>query len=476
MMLTLLIILPLIGILFLFFLEKNKTYVLNFFAFTITVLNFFVSVFLWILFDKSTSYFQFNVVYVWGFQELLFGIDGISLFFILLTTFLIPLCILSNWYNPYKVKSYLINFLIIEVFLIVLFSTLNLFVFFICFESILIPLFIIIGLFGSGARKVRSGFFFFFYTFCGSVLMLVSLLFLYTQVGTFNYQLLNCFVIKQEVQIYLWIGFIFAFLTKLPVIPFHLWLPEAHVEAPTSGSVLLAGILLKLGTYGIIRFLLPLFTFASYYFAPIIYMIGGVSVIYSSGVAIRQVDLKRVIAYTSIAHMNLVLIGLFSFNLVALMGSIFQMLSHGLVSSALFFCIGFLYERTNTRLIDNFGGLVQLIPNFIVFFFIFMFANMSFPGTSNFVGEVLLLVGIFANNYFISFIGLLGMVLSGIYTLWVFNRVAYGNLKLYNLSDLNHLEGFILLSFVGLIFLFGLNPGLIMDYVYSSSLFLVEFV
>lgn len=471
-----LILIPLFGSFILFFINNKNLNLIKIIVIFVSMLNFFISIFLWVLFDKSTGFFQFCEVFLWGYNEVLFGIDGISLFFILLSTFLIPLCILSNWNNFLNFKFYGISFLIIESFLIILFSTLNLLIFFIFFESVLIPLFLLIGFFGSGRRKVRSGYFFFFYTFIGSILMLFSIVFIFLYTGTFNYQILICLFYNKQVQLWLWVGFILAFITKIPVIPFHLWLPEAHVEAPTGGSVLLAGVLLKLGTYGILRFLLPILSFASYYFAPFIYMLGGFSIIYASGTAIRQTDLKRVIAYTSIAHMNLVLIGLFSFNLTAIIGSIFQMLSHGIVSSALFFCIGFFYNRFNTRIIENFGGLVQILPKLSFLFFIFILANIAFPMTSNFVGELLLLIGIFSNNSFIAIIGTLSMVLSGGYSLWVYNRVCFGNLKINTGSDLNLLEFFILVSLAFLVFFLGIYPKILIDFFYVSSLVLLEFI
>lgn len=291
-----------------------------------------------------------------------------------------------------------------------------------------------------------------------------------------NYQILISIIYNKSTQCVLWLGFILAFLTKIPVIPFHLWLPEAHVEAPTGGSVLLAGILLKLGTYGILRFLLPLFSYASFYYAPFIYMLGGVSIIYASGTAIRQTDLKRVIAYTSIAHMNLVIIGLFSFNTSAIIGSIYQMLSHGLVSSALFFTIGFLYNRFNTRIIENYGGIVQVVPKLSCLFFIFILANIAFPGTCNFVGELLLLIGIFQQNIFVTLVCTSSLVLSGAYSLWLYNRICFGNVKINFVNDLNKLEFFIL-SFLGiLIIFFGIFSKMILDYINMSALVLLVYI
>ena len=467
-------LIPLFSSMLVLSIKKKNINIIRYISIFTVMLNFFISLFLWIFFDKSSGHFQFCEVFFCNFGEIFFGVDGISLFFILLTTFLIPFCVLSNWYNIKNFKEYVICFLIIESFLIIIFSTLNVLVFFIFFESILIPMFVLIGLFGSGRRKVRSGYFFFFYTFISSILMLLSIGFIYLNTGTLNYQILINIVYTKKIQKLLWIGFIVAFITKIPVVPFHLWLPEAHVEAPTEGSVLLAGILLKLGTYGILRFLLPLFKFASMYFSPLIFMLGGISIIYASGVAVRQTDLKRVIAYTSIAHMNLVLIGLFSFNLLAISGGIFQMLSHGLVSSALFFSIGFLYKRLNTRIIENLGGLTQILPKFSFLFFIFILANTAFPCTSNFVGELILLIGIFFNNFFICLICITSMVFSGSYSLWVYNRIFFGNLKNYFINDLTNLEFFILFTFFFFILFFGILPENIFSFLEVSVAILLE--
>ena len=373
MLISFLIFLPLIGSLIIFISKDFKFY--RFFALVISMFNFFLSLFFWILFDKSSGYFQFCEIYNWNYFNILLGIDGLSLFFIILTTFLIAFCILYNWNNILNFKSYVIYFFFIESLLILFFTSLNLLIFFIVFESLLIPLFLLIGVFGSGRRKVRSGYFFFFYTLVSSILFLFSIIYIYLLTGTFNYLILISLKFENNIQFYLWLGFFFAFASKIPIFPFHLWLPEAHVEAPTGGSVLLAGILLKLGTYGVIRFLIPLFKDASFFFLPLIFLLCIISIIYASGTAIRQSDIKRVIAYTSIAHMNLVILGSFSFNLLGFAGSIFQMLSHGIVSSALFFCIGVLYSKFHTRLIDDFGGLVQLAPKFSIFFFYFYFSK-----------------------------------------------------------------------------------------------------
>ena len=474
MLLSTLIILPLLTSFIIFFIPNNRLFLIRFIAIIASVESFFLSLFLWFLFDKSTSSFQFCEVYFWSYNEVLLGIDSISLFLIILTTFLIPLCILTNWNNSIYFKEYVISFLVIEGFLIFIFSVLDLLMFYIFFESVLIPMFLIIGLGGSSRRKVRSSYFFFFYTLVGSALMLLSIIFIYVNVGTFNYQILISICYNESIQNILWVGFIIAFMSKIPMVPFHIWLPEAHVEAPTGGSVLLAGVLLKLGTYGILRFLIPIFSLGTLHYLPAVYTLAGISIIYTSGTAIRQTDLKRIIAYTSIAHMNLVVVALFVLNLIAVEGAIFQMLSHGIVSSALFFCIGFYYDRYNTRIIENFGGSVQFLPLLSFFFFIFTLANLAFPCTCNFVGEFVMLVGIFNENSFIAFLGSLGMVLSGAYSLWVYNRICFGNVKLIYVKDVNRFEFIILFILFFFTILFGIFPTILTDYMTLSVVNLIN--
>jgi len=306
--------------------------------------------------------------------------------------------------------------------------------------------------------------------------MLLSIIFIFVNVGTFNYQILINIFYKETIQQILWIGFMIAFMSKIPMVPFHIWLPEAHVEAPTGGSVLLAGVLLKLGTYGILRFLIPVFPLGTIYYLPIIYSLAGISIIYTSGTAIRQTDLKRIIAYTSIAHMNLVVVSLFVLNLISIEGAIFQMLSHGIVSSALFFCIGFYYDRYNTRIIENFGGSVQFLPLLSFFFFIFTLANLGFPCTCNFVGEFVMLVGIFNENNFIAFLSSFSMVLSAAYSLWVYNRICFGNVKLIFINDVNRFEFLILFVLAFFTILFGIFPNILTDYLTLSVVNLINHV
>lgn len=409
--------------------------------------GFLLSLFLWLGFDQSTAKFQYFTEIPWWplvNWHLPLGVDGISLFFIILTTFLFPLCLLSSWQSvQHKIRAYLSCFLAIEILLILVFSVLDLFWFYVFFEAVLIPIFIVIGIWGSRQRKIRAAYMFFLYTLVGSLLILACLAYIYNTVGTINYEsvLAYSFTFKEEK--WLWLGFFASFATKVPIVPFHIWLPEAHVEAPTAGSVLLAGVLLKLGTYGFLRFSLPLFPQASEYWTPLVLVIGIVGVIYTSLTAIRQTDLKRIIAYTSVAHINLVIIGLFSITLVGLEGSILQSLSHGFVSSALFLIVGVLYDRYHTRILKYYGGLVHVMPIFTLFFVFFTIANIALPGTSSFVGEFLLIAGAFQANPISCFWGALGIILGGGYSLWLLNRVVYGNLKtqyLKTFEDINRLE------------------------------------
>ena len=408
------------------------------------------------------------------------GVDGISLFFILLTTLLIPLCLLVSWDSiKFNLKEYLIAFLIMEFFLIGVFCILDLFLFYIFFESVLIPMFLIIGIWGSRERKIRAGYFFFLYTLLGSVLMLLSILYIYYQLGTTDYETLLTFSFSSLEQKIMWFAFFASFATKVPMVPVHLWLPEAHVEAPTAGSVILAGVLLKLGTYGFIRFSFALFPEACFYFSPFVYAMSVVGIIYTSLTAIRQSDFKRIIAYTSVAHMNLVMLGLFSFNIIGLEGSILQSLSHGFVASALFLIIGVVYDRHHTRMVKYFGGLVHVMPIYIIIFLFFTMANIGLPGTSSFVGELLILTGSFKTNTSITFLSATGMIIGGCYSLWLFNRIAYGNLKTQYINEFLDINKREFLTFFPLILgtlVMGVYPTVFLNPIHFSTNLLVEFM
>jgi proton-translocating NADH-quinone oxidoreductase chain M len=465
-----LLCLPVLGAILIALFPSSATRQMKVVALTVSLINFLLSLNLWIFFDNSTSKFQFVTQLDW-FEFLnmqwYIGIDGISLFFIILTTFLVPVCLLISWSSiTHLVKEFLVAFLFLETFMIAVFCMLDLILFYVFFESVLIPMFLIIGVWGSRERKIRAAYQFFLYTLIGSLFMLLAILLIYFQVGTTDLQVLMTTEFSERRQFFLWLAFFLSFAVKVPMIPFHIWLPEAHVEAPTSGSVILAGILLKLGTYGFLRFSIPLFPEATVYFTPLIYTLSVLGIIYASFTTLRQIDLKKIIAYSSVAHMGFVTLGLFSLNTQGIEGAILLMLSHGFVASALFLCIGILYDRTHTRLIRYYGGLVQTMPLFSFFFFVFTLGNLSLPGTSSFVGEFLILLGVFQTNTFIATLAATGMILGGAYSIWLYNRVVFGNLKpiyLNQFADLNRREFFILLPFVVCIFWMGVYPSIFLE-------------
>ena len=372
-----------------------------------------------------------NIIFI----NFIIGIDSISILFIVLTTILCPLCILISWNNiKFNLKSYLILILFTEILLILVFSVLDIFLFYILFESILIPMFLIIGVWGSRKRRIHAAYQFFLYTIFGSIIMLLSLLFIYSNLKSTDYLLLiyeykdyTNFFSKYREYI-LWLCFYIGFSIKIPMVPFHIWLPEAHVEAPTAGSVLLAGVLLKLGCYGFIRFSIPLLGKANDFFLPFIYTICILGIIYCSLTIIRQIDLKKMIAYSSVIHMNFCLLGLFTSNIQSISGSFFLMLTHGIVSGGLFLSIGILYERYNTRIIKYYNGLNLFMPIFSVIFLILILSNTGFPGTGNFIGEFLVIIGVFQSNIFIIIISSLSLIFSGAFSFWLYNRVFFGYL------------------------------------------------
>jgi proton-translocating NADH-quinone oxidoreductase chain M len=473
MLLLNLITLPLISIFILCFIKTEK--LIKNFSIFMSFFIFLVSLPLWILFDKSTSNFQYVFKLEWIDQfniNFYLGIDGISLFFIILTTFLIPLCMLISYEIIDKnIKEYFILYFILEFCLIISFSVLDLLIFYIFFESVLIPMFLIIGIWGSRERKIKASYLFFIYTLAGSLFMFIAIIHLFLTVGTTDYQVLYYSNFKFSYEKLYWLAFFLSFAVKLPMLPFHVWLPEAHVEAPTAGSVLLAGILLKLGSYGMVRFLIPLFPKASIYFAPYVFVLCLISVIYTSLTAIRQTDLKRIIAYASVAHMNFIVLGIFSFTIQGLEGSIIQMISHGLVSSGLFFSIGCLYDRYHTRFINYYGGLAHTMPLFCIALFIYILANMSIPGSSSFVGEILILTGVFEDNTTTSIFATIGMFLGGVYSLLFYNRLCYGNIQNMHLMvyyDLSYREFIIHLTLIASIFLLGLYPKIFESCMHES--------
>lgn len=429
------------------------------------------------IFTADSLWFKYqiftNINYFLNIQYIL-GIDGISLLLINLTTFLIPICLLVNIISiNYRFKEYMLLLFLIEFLLINTFSVLNLFFFYIFFESVLIPMFIIIGVWGSRQRKLHASYQFFLYTFVGSVLMLIALIIIYLHLGTLSYEILlfsNFDIIYQK---FLWLAIFISFAVKIPMIPVHIWLPEAHVEAPTAGSVLLAGVLLKLGSYGMLRFLIPLFICATYYYLPLVYALCLIAIIYGSLTTLHQIDLKKIIAYSSVVHMNFAIIGLFSLNIEGIQGSIFLMLSHGIVSGALFICVGCLYDRYHTRIIKYYGGLASVMPLFSLFFLIFTLANIAFPGTSSFVGEFLIFLGIFKQNISVGFLSALGVILSACYSIWLYNRVVFRNLNIKYLNrfrDIKKIERFIFYPLLFLVFFLGIYPKFFLDLTYISVL------
>lgn len=473
--LSLLISIPLLGILFLLFIPSKNATLIKTVAFIFSLITFVCSLVLWILFDNSIGKFQFIefLEWVWSYNFYIFiGIDGISLLFILLSTFLVPICILASWTSIKKsVKEYYSYFLLMDALLICVFCSLDLIVFYIFFESILIPMFLVVIVWGSRTRKIKAGYTFFLYTLIGSILMLLAIFIIFSEIGSTDYQFISNVNFSDRRQMILWPAFFIAFAIKVPMFPFHIWLPEAHVEAPTAGSVILAGILLKMGTYGLLRFSISLFPEGSIYFTPLVYTLSVIAVIYTSLTTLRQIDLKKIIAYSSVAHMGFVTVGLFSMNIQGLEGSLIIMLSHGFVSSGMFLCIGVLYERYHTRLIKYYTGLTQTMPLFSIFFLFFSMANLGFPGTSSFVGEFLVLIGAFNSSTFVTFLIATGMVLGAAYSLWLCNRVLFGQLKIVYISqytDINHREFCMLVPLCVCIIWMGVYPETFLEVFHIS--------
>ncbi len=436
-----------------------------------SIVAFFFGLYICFMFNKNFFEFQgCSGFYLATEYELGFflGLDGISVCFLVLTLFIFPLCFLAAWpikKNPIALVIYLVS---IELLLILTFISTDLLLFYICFESILIPMFLIIGEWGSRSRKNKAAYYFFLYTLFGSLFMLFGIFYLYLITRSTNFTVILNTQYTFIQQVILFICFFMAFSAKIPMFPFHIWLPEAHVEAPTIGSVLLASLLLKLGGYGFLRFLLPMFPAASKFFGPLLSVLCVLSIVYASLTTLRQIDMKRIIAYSSIAHMNVIVLGLFSNTQQGLEGAIYLMIAHGVVSSALFFCVGVLYDKYHTRLLKYYGGLTQTMPLFAVLFFIFSLANMSFPGTSNFIGELLILTGVLQSNFVVMVFASSGIILSAAYSIWLFNRVAFGTLKLKylkNFKDITLLDFMVLWPLVVFMIILGLNSNIILDFI-----------
>ncbi len=477
---------PLLGALFILVIPQNDEEVSKrnsrSVALWTSIITFVISLILLFNFDSSSSSYQFleRVVIADGLMTYQLGVDGISILFIVLTTFLMPFCILASWESiKDRVESFMIAFLVLETLIIGTFCSLDIVLFYLFFESVLIPMFIIIGVWG-GERKVYSAFKFFLYTLLGSVLMLAAMIFIYTSTGSTDLIVISeTLDLSNSSQYFLWLAFFCSFAVKLPMWPVHTWLPDAHVEAPTSGSVILAAILLKMGGYGFLRFSLPLFPEASHYFAPFVFALSVIAIIYTSLVAYVQEDIKKLIAYSSVAHMGFVTLGIFTFTAQGIEGAIYQMLSHGLISAALFICVGVIYDRLHTRKIADYGGLVSIMPNFAIFFMIFTMANVALPGTSGFVGEFLTVIAAFSVSKPVAIFAAIGVILSAMYGLSLYKNVVFGkitNETIELLGDLTIREKLILFPLAALIIFFGFFPTPILGVISVSSNNLVSFL
>jgi len=475
--LSLITFLPLLGALFILSIRGDDEVVARnarFTALWTSTINFAVSLFLWFKFDTTTAAFQFVEKAAWMPQfgiSYHMGIDGISMLFVLLTTLLTPICVLASWEAiTVRVKEYMISFLILETFMVGMFCALDLVVFYIFFEAVLIPMFVIIGIWG-GPRRVYAAFKLFLYTLLGSVLMLLAMLAIYFDAGTTDIPELMTHSLPVAIQPWLWLAFFASFAVKVPMWPVHTWLPDAHVEAPTAGSVILAGVLLKFGGYGFLRFSLPLFPEASVMFTPLIYTLSIVAVVYTSLVALAQEDMKKLIAYSSIAHMGFVTAGTFTLTIQGIEGAIYQMLSHGIVSAALFLIVGVVYDRMHSRDIETYGGLVHRMPGYALVFMIFMLASVGLPGTGGFVGEFLVLVGLFQVNSWVAALAATGVILGAAYMLYLYRRIIFGQLtkeSLAKILDMNPREWAVFAPLIVITLWMGIYPTPFLDVMHVS--------
>jgi NADH-quinone oxidoreductase subunit M len=480
--LTVITFLPTVGALLLFLVpgrDEASNNVVRWIALVVSSVTFALTLWLWAQFDATNPGFQFveNVPWIGDSIGYRMGVDGISVLFIPLTALLTPLVIIASWGSiATRVRAYHVVFLVLETLCIGVFATLDLAMFFVFFEGSLIPMFLIIGIWG-GQRRIQAAYKFFFYTFVGSLLMLVSIMYMYWQANTLDIRGLLAFNFSSEAQTWLWLAFFASFEVKMPMWPFHRWLPEAHVEAPTGGSVILAAILLKLGGYGFIRVSLAMFPEASAQFANFVFVLSIAAIIITSLIALVQTDMKKLIAYSSVAHMGFVTMGIFAANDLGLQGAIFQMLSHGFVSAALFLCVGVVYDRLHTREIAAYGGLVSNMPRYALVFMVFTMANVGLPGTSGFVGEFLTILAVFQVNTWVAFFAAFGLILSAAYALWLYRRVIFGVLTkdaLKAMLDLDRREALVLVPLVVLTILFGFYPAPILDTTAASVDLIVQ--
>lgn len=469
--LTGLLVLPLVGAAFILTQRGDQAAVdsnARYAALAATVATFVLACYAWSQFDPANPGFQMVETHAWVSDAIKFklGVDGFSFPFVVLTAFLMPFCILASWHSITKrVREYMVAFLILETLMIGVFVALDLVLFYLFFEGGLIPMFLIIGIWG-GKRRVYASYKFFLYTLLGSVLLLLALMAMYWNAGTTDIPTLLAHKFPAGMQTWLWLAFFASFAVKMPMWPVHTWLPDAHVEAPTAGSVVLAAIMLKMGGYGFIRFSIPMFPEASAYFASFVFALSVIAIVYTSLVALMQEDIKKLIAYSSVAHMGFVTMGLFTLTTQGIQGAMFQMVSHGLVSGALFLCVGVIYDRMHTREIAAYGGLVNRMPIYAVVFMIFTMANVGLPGTAGFVGEFLTLMGAFKANPWVAFIASSGVILSAAYALWLYRRVVFGELvkpELKDIMDLDRREMVILAPLVLLTIWYGIRPGTILD-------------
>jgi len=475
--LSLLTFLPLVGAVFIFTIRGDDEVIARnarSVALWTTGINFLLSLYLWFNFEPSTAAFQFVEKVEWmpilGLKYHM-GVDGISMLFVLLTTLLSPICILASWESiQTRVKEYMISFLILETLMVGMFCALDLMVFYIFFEGVLIPMFLIIGVWG-GARRVYSAFKLFLYTLLGSVLMLLAMFAMYLDAGTTDIPALLSHNFPAGLQTWLFLAFLASFAVKVPMWPVHTWLPDAHVEAPTAGSVILAGVLLKFGGYGFLRFSLPMFPLASADFTPLIYALSIIAVIYTSLVALAQEDMKKLIAYSSVAHMGFVTIGAFTLTVQGIEGAIYVMLSHGIVSAALFLIVGVVYDRIHSREISVYGGLVHRMPGYALTFMFFMLASVGLPGTGGFVGEFLVLLGAFQVNTWVCALAALGVILGAAYMLYLYRRIIFGELTkdtLKKITDMSPREWAVFAPLIILTFWMGIYPTPFLDIMHVS--------